>query len=149
MSDGEPNAALRLENFLPYRLMITAHFVSVALSRIYGDRHNLSISEWRILATLGEFGGMTAKAVGAYTSMHKTKVSRCVALMEKRRHLSRSRNRDDLREATLSLTAAGQRIYEDLAPLALEFEAKVLSVLDLADREAFYRALEKIKAEVT
>ena len=50
---------------------------------------------------------MTAKAIGAHTHMHKTKVSRAVALLEKRM-LARRANRDDMREAFLSLTAAGR-----------------------------------------
>ena len=40
--------------------------------------------------------------------MQKTKVSRAVAQLEKRRLLVRRANRDDMREAFLSLTAAGR-----------------------------------------
>ena len=64
---------------------------------------------------------MTGKEIGAHSHMHKTKVSRAVALLERRKLLARKANRADLREAFLSLTPAGRAIYEDLAPIALEF----------------------------
>jgi DNA-binding MarR family transcriptional regulator len=140
-------AVLKLDTFLPYRLTTTAHFVSVALSRIYANQ-GLSIPEWRILSTLCEFGTMTARDVCGRTLMHKTKVSRCVVLMEKRRLLSRSRNRTDLREIPLSASATGRRLYEEVVPRALEFEAKVLAALGPTERDAFYVALEKIKTQV-
>ena len=38
-----------------------------------------------MLVTLGQFGAMTAKAIGAHSHMHKTKVSRAVALLERRK----------------------------------------------------------------
>ena len=70
------------------------------------------------VVTLGQHGVMTAKAIGAHTHMHKTKVSRAVALLEKRRLLARRANRDDMREAFLSLTASGRTMYEEVAPHA-------------------------------
>ncbi len=102
--------------------------------------------EWRVLVTLGQYGVMTAKAVGAHTHMHKTKVSRAVTLMERRRLLARRANREDMREAFLSLTAAGRAMYEEVAPHALDFARRLTDILTPADREAFDRALEQLTA---
>src|SRR3954447_15046532 len=113
-------APLRLEQFLPYRLNVVASFVSQALSRIYAERYGIGIPEWRVLVTLGQFVTMTGKAVGAHSHMHKTKVSRAVALLEQRNLLTRRANEADMRESLLSLTPAGRAIYEELAPGALE-----------------------------
>ena len=79
------HVALKLEEFLPYRLNVCASLVSHALSRIYADRYRIGVPEWRVLVTLGQFGAMTAKAIGAHSHMHKTKVSRAVALLERRK----------------------------------------------------------------
>src|SRR5262245_29471419 len=95
---------LKLEEFLPYRLNVCAALVSQALSRIYADRYRIGVPEWRVLVTLGQFGAMTAKAIGAHSHMHKTKVSRAVASLESRKLINRRVNRADLREAFLSLT---------------------------------------------
>ena len=71
--------------FLPYRLNVAASLVSQALSSIYAERYGIGVPEWRVLVTLGEFGIMTGKAIGEHSHMHKTKVSRAVALLEKRK----------------------------------------------------------------
>jgi DNA-binding MarR family transcriptional regulator len=137
-------APLKLEQFLPYRLNVVASLVSQALSRVYAKRYRIGIPEWRVLVTLGQFGVMTGKAIGAHTHMHKTKVSRAVALLEKRKLLVRRVNRADMRESFLSLTANGRAIYEELAPHALDFARRLTDILTPSDREAFNRALQQI-----
>ncbi len=136
--------ALRLEEFLPYRLNVAAGLVSQALARVYADRHRFSLPEWRVLVTLGQYGLMTAKAIGAHSHMHKTKVSRAVALLERRKLVTRRANRADLREAFLSLTPAGRDIYSELAPIALDFAHQLMGAVDSADRPALDRALTKL-----
>ena len=139
-------APLKLENFLPYQLNVVASLVSQALSRVYSRRYGIGVPEWRVLVTLGQYEAMTAKAIGAHTHMHKTKVSRAVALMERRRLLARRTNRDDMREAFLSLTAAGRAMYEEVAPYALDFARRLTEILTPADRDAFNRALSQLTA---
>ncbi len=134
-------APLKLEEFLPYRLNVLANLVSQALSRIYADRYGIGVPEWRVLVTLGQYGMMTGKAVGAHSHMHKTKVSRAVALLEKGKMVARRANRADLRESFLSLTPAGRAIYEDLAPIALDFAKRLSEGIAPADRAAFERAI--------
>jgi len=76
--------------------------------------------------------------------MHKTKVSRAVALLEKRKLVVRKTNRADMRESFLSLTGPGRAIYEELAPHALDFARRLTDILTSSDREAFNRALQQI-----
>ena len=143
-SGSARGAALKLEDFLPYQLNLVATLTSQALSRIYAERYKFGIPEWRILVTLGQFGTMTGKAIGLHSHMHKTKVSRAVAFLERRKLVTRKANRDDLRESILSLTPAGQAIYDDLAPAALTFAHQLASAIDPTDRPAFDRALKRI-----
>src|SRR6201987_298353 len=91
-TDGAP---LKLEQFLPYQLNVVASLVSLALSSVYARRYRIGVPEWRVLVTLGQYGVMTAKAIGAHSHMHKTKVSRAVALLEKRKLVARRSNRED------------------------------------------------------
>jgi DNA-binding MarR family transcriptional regulator len=142
----DEQAPLKLEQFLPYQLNLIASLVSQALSRVYTRRYGIGVPEWRVLVTLGQYPMMTAKAIGAHTHMHKTKVSRAVALLEKRRLLGRRANRDDKREAFLSLTGAGRTMYEEVAPHALDFANRLTEILTPADREAFNRALKQLTA---
>jgi DNA-binding MarR family transcriptional regulator len=136
--------ALRLEDFLPYLLNVVANLVSQALSRIYAERYGIGVPEWRVLVTLGQYGVMTGKQIGAHGHMHKTKVSRAVAALEKRRLLTRRSNPADMRESFLSLTPAGRAVYEDLVPDAIEFARRLTAAIDPADRAAFDRALRQL-----
>ena len=137
-------APLKLETFLPYRLNVVASLVSQALSRIYSERYGIGVPEWRLLVTLGQYGTMTGKAVGAHSHMHKTKVSRAVALLEKRKLVARRLNREDMREAFLSLTPTGRAVYEELAPIALDFTKHLTEAIAPADRAAFDRAIDNL-----
>ena len=135
---------LELYQFLPYRLNLCSSLVTQALSRIYAERYRIGVPEWRVLVTLGEFGMMTAKAIGAHSHMHKTKVSRAVALLERRKLISRKANRADLREAFLSLTPAGREVYDELAPAALDVVRQLMETMDPSERAALDRALSKL-----
>jgi DNA-binding MarR family transcriptional regulator len=137
-------APLRLDDFLPYQLNVAASLVSQALSRLYAERYGIGVPEWRVLVTLGEFETMTGKAIGEHSHMHKTKVSRAVALLEKRKLVVRRVNRADLRESFLSLTPEGRAIYDDLAPSAMAFARSLTDTIEPADREAFARALKRL-----
>jgi DNA-binding MarR family transcriptional regulator len=139
-----PDAPLRLDDFLPYQLNVAASLVSQALSKIYAERYGIGVPEWRVLVTLGQFESMTGKAIGAHSHMHKTKVSRAVALLEKRKWLMRRVNRSDLRESFLSLTPEGRAIYDELAPGAVAFARDIVEAVDPADRAAFARALQQV-----
>jgi DNA-binding MarR family transcriptional regulator len=148
-ADGPPatasdDAPLKLEQFLPYQLNVVASLVSQALSRVYAQRYRIGVPDWRVMVTLGQYGVMTGKQIGAHTHMHKTKVSRAVALLEKRKLLIRRANRADMRESFLSLTPAGRTMYEEVAPHALDFARKLTEILTPDDREAFARALQQL-----
>jgi DNA-binding MarR family transcriptional regulator len=140
---GEP-APLRLEEYLPHQFNVVASLASRAVSRIYAQRYGFGIPEWRVLVTLGQNRVMTGKAIGAHTHMHKTKVSRAVALLEKRKLLVRRTNRADMRESFLSLTAPGRAVYEELAPHALDVARQLTDSLAPGEREVFLHALKRI-----
>jgi DNA-binding MarR family transcriptional regulator len=135
---------LDLERFLPYRLDILAESVSLSLSRIYKDKYGLGVPEWRVLAHLGQYAPITAKAIGVHSRMHKTKVSRAVAALEELGLLARSGNDEDRREALLSLTAKGKAAYDDLAPKAADFARHLLDDLSATERRVLEHAIDRL-----
>nr|WP_201832623.1 MarR family transcriptional regulator [Microvirga zambiensis] len=139
-------ADLELETFLPYRLNRIAAAVSQDFRSVYGPHHDLTIPEWRVLATLGQSERISAKEIGRHSSMHKTKVSRAVRALEERRWLTRRESEEDRREEILSLTAQGRKVYKDIVPKALAFEKQILDRLgpEAEDLHAALRQLETI-----
>ena len=136
---------IELEHFLPYRMNRIATAVSRRFRRVYGDRIGLSIPEWRVLATLGQYGTSTAKDIGRHSDMHKTKVSRAVAELERRRWLKRQTNLDDRREELLTLTAEGRRTYANLVPGMLALERELLGGLGPDTTEGLMAALQNLE----
>lgn len=124
-----------LATFLPYRLNVLATVVSSGLARIYSERFEISIPEWRILATVGEFTRITAKDIGLHSEMGKVKVSRAASALEKRGYIARETNSDDAREMFLTLTPKGQNIYDEIVPLALDYAGRLADDLS-SDEQA-------------
>jgi DNA-binding MarR family transcriptional regulator len=136
---------LELESFLPYRLYHLADLVSREFSKIYKDRVGLTRPEWRILAGLGQHGTLTATALGQQSSMHKTKVSRAVAELERRRWLIRRQDQNDRRIEHLTLTKTGMAAYREMTPFAKAFERRLSDALGPAHFAAFDDGLEKLE----
>lgn len=136
---------LSLEEFLPYRLNRLADAVSRDFSRLYRDRFGLTRPEWRLLATLGQYGTMTATAIGQHSAMHKTKVSRAVTALEERRWLRRRPDATDRRVEHLTLTKAGEDAYRELVPLAREFETRILEQMRPAEKSAIISGLAALE----
>ena len=136
--------ALHLERFLPYRLNVVGTLGGRALGRIYGEHFGIGIPEWRVIAQLGEFGSLTSRAIGEMSQMHKTKVSRAVAELESRGLVSRTANRQDRRESFVALTPAGLRVYAQIVPLALAFEARWIEGIAPDELKVFERVLSTL-----
>ncbi|MEM6463790.1 MAG: MarR family winged helix-turn-helix transcriptional regulator [Pseudomonadota bacterium] len=142
--DREDNMALALEAFIPYKLNRAAELVSRRFAVIYKDHAGLTRPEWRTLATLGQYGTMTATAIGAHSSMHKTKVSRAVQSLEQRNWLKRTTDEKDRRVEHLALTREGERNYRALAKLAHAFESGLKDMLGTRDFDALQRGLASV-----
>lgn len=136
---------LRLDDFLPYRLNRIAEAVSRDFSRLYRERYDLTRPEWRVLATLGQFPTMTATGIGAHSSMHKTKVSRAVAELDRRGWLTRKPDIEDRRVEHLALTKVGRGVYREMVPIAKAFEKRLSSAMGAARFAEFHFGLERLE----
>ncbi|MER8696643.1 MarR family transcriptional regulator [Mesorhizobium opportunistum] len=137
---------LELESFLPYRLYRLADAVSREFSGVYKDSHGLTRPEWRTLSGLGQHGRMTATELGEQSAMHKTKVSRAVAELERRRWLTRTPDGNDRRVEHLTLTRAGLAAYREMVPLAKAFERELLARLSASERTAIVSGVAALES---
>lgn len=143
---------LRLDEYLPYRLSVAANAVSQLIARAYVDRFGLSVPQWRLLAVLAEDGPLTQQALCGRTVMDKVTVMRAARGLQQRKLVRRLPNAEDGRSHRLLLTAAGERMYADVAPVALEYEATLLKGLDrmqVHQLESWLRSLQDTAAALT
>ncbi len=136
---------LELEDFLPYRFHVLAELLSRSLSLTYQDRFGISVAEWRILAILGRESPLSAGDVGRRTHMEKPRVSRALGRMQETGLLVRRVDRHDHRVAILRLSRRGQDLYRRLAPLALDWERRLLRELDDQDRARLDDLLDRLQ----
>jgi DNA-binding MarR family transcriptional regulator len=135
---------LILENFLPYRLSITSHTVSTNIARIYEKRFGVSIPEWRVIAVLGQYPGLSAVEVADRTLMDKVAVSRAVTKLIKNGRIDREFADADRRRSILNLSEEGMNVHNEIAPLALEFEQQLVQDISEDDYEKFNSVLEQL-----
>ena len=136
-----------LERFLPYRLAVLASSVSRALGDVYGSRFNLTIPEWRVIANLGHAGALYAGELSELSNMDKPKVTRAIQSLEAAGHLLRIVDTDDRRQARLSLTKKGKRLFSNIAELAVEWEVELLRPLDANERKMLTQVLDKLSVQ--
>jgi DNA-binding MarR family transcriptional regulator len=137
---------LVLDRFLPYRLSVAANAVSTRISNSYRKRFGLKVAEWRLIAILAETPRQTPVMLGARTRMDKITVSRAAAALLERGLLVADDNPGDGRSHFLSLTASGQALYGQIAPLALETEANLLAGITRSERDTLEKLLRKVEA---
>jgi DNA-binding MarR family transcriptional regulator len=135
---------LELDRFLPYRLSVLTNTISAAIATQYAERFDLSITEWRVLAILGRYPGISANEVAERAAMDKVAVSRAVASLLKSARLKRAIDGSDRRRSMLSLSAKGQKVYDQVAPLAKRHEERLLAHLSAEECLWLDRIIDKL-----
>ena len=138
------HAPLELEHFLPYRLSILSNTISQAIADDYQRRYDISVTEWRVMAVLARFDGLSAREVAERTAMDKVAVSRALARLVEAGRVSREIHDNDKRRSVLGLTEAGWAMHDEVAPMARAREREVLAKLDAEERAWLERILDKL-----
>lgn len=139
------HASLELDRFLPYRLSVLSNRISQDIAGLYGERFALNVTEWRILAVLGRYPDLSAGEVAERTAMDKVAVSRAVTSLLASGRLKRRTHGHDRRRSVLALSAKGYRVYDEVAPLALAYEQRLLEGLRTDERAALDRLLTRME----
>lgn len=136
-----------LEAFLPYRLSLLSNTVSQGISAAYRKPFDLSVTEWRVIAILGRFPGLTASEVTARGAMDKVAVSRAVSNLLERGLVEREEQQDDRRRMPLCLTVEkGVPLFSAVVPQALAYERRLLAGLseeEVRQLDALLRKLQR------
>ncbi len=138
---------LILEEFLPYRLSVLSHTISTTIAKTYEKRFGISIPEWRVIAILGRFPGLSAVEVADRTMMDKVAVSRAVTKLIKNGRIHREFADADRRRSILNLSEEGRQVHDEVAPLALAFERDLLQGIDEEELKAFNTVVERLLAK--
>lgn len=142
----EANNELILEEFLPYRLAILSHTVSSLIARVYDKRFGLTIPEWRVIAIVGRFPGLSAVEVAERTMLDKVAISRAVTKLIKANRIDRQFADADRRRSILTLSEEGRKVHNEVAPFALKMEQDLLQGLNDEQIQILNTAIERLLA---
>jgi DNA-binding MarR family transcriptional regulator len=143
-ADGE--LGLRLEAYLPYRLSVASNVISGLIARTYQARFGLTIPQWRLICVLAENGRMTQGQIVGRTFMDKVTVSRAAQGLAVRGLVDRTEHHADGRSHMLTLTLEGRRLFAEVAPMALAYEAALVSGLAPEEVTLLRRLLGRLQS---
>ena len=89
--------------------MLSNRISSAIALRVLGTRFALTVTEWRVMAVLGRYPGLSANQVSQRTAMDKVAVSRAVARLLEAGRLERAFDDDDRRRSVLRPVRGGLR----------------------------------------
>lgn len=144
--ENETEKELILEDFLPYQLAILSHTVSSLIARVYDKRFGLTIPEWRVIAIVGRFPGLSAVEVAERTMLDKVAVSRAVTKLIKAGRIDREFADADRRRSILTLSDEGRKVHDEIAPLAMGMEDDLLHGLSEEQISMLNMVIERLLA---
>jgi len=143
-ADKSGTDALHLDRFVPYRLSVLTNVVSMSIASTYEREFGLTIPQWRVVAVLARYPNLSAIEVAERTAMDKVAVSRAVQGLLAARRLVRGFDKDDRRKSVLRLSTAGHAVYTRVAPLALDYEKRLLQSLSATERRTLDRLISRL-----
>ena len=137
---------LDLDHFLPYLLSVTSNRVSGRIARAYDALFGLTIPEWRLVTLIAEHAPITQAQLCERSRMDKVTVSRAAIALTARELLGRTPNVSDRRSHHLRLSAAGERLYAQVAPQAVALERRIFGRFTTDELAQFTDMLRRIDA---
>lgn len=143
---AEKSETLLLADFLPYRLSVLSNRISRSIADRYEERFQLTLPEWRVMAVLGEEPDLSAGQVADRTAMDKVAVSRAVNKLLEAGRIERHFSNEDRRRSVIALSGEGQKIYHEIIPIALGYEAKLLEHISEEEKLQLDSLITKLNA---
>ncbi len=139
-------SSIELIDFFPYQLSVVANRVSQSIAKIFKEKFDLQIPEWRILVTLYSVDEMSFTDVTDKTSMDKTRVSRAQRRMIDLGLIEAAIDKEDKRKVNLSLTEKGREICREIIPEAKARDAWLQEVITPEEQKQLEGIMAKLFA---
>ncbi len=111
--------------------------------------YGLSLTEWRVCASLLHTPNQTLSELSVYTSADISALSRLIDRLAAAELLRREKCGNDGRAVRIELTALGLDLTEQLVPLAQHFEAVALSDFSASEVKVLRAMLLRLYANAT
>ena len=137
----------RLDELLNFRLHMLQAVSGAPIVRLLEGRHGITRSQWRLLALLADRGPLSPSHLAEQGQLDRARTSRAIGMLVNKKLALREALVTDPRRARVSLTQAGQQLYETVFPQIADINAQLVSALDDATVEALALAIEQLKTK--
>ncbi len=139
-----------LNDYIPCQLATLTQSIMRSVAALFEDRYGISLPEWKVLAIIRDKPSLSAVAVSRLAQMDTVAVSRAVTKLLDRDLVIRALDSEDRRRSVLNVSAEGQELHDQIAPLARKLEASLLEALTEEEQRVFAKAIRVLnsRAEV-
>jgi DNA-binding MarR family transcriptional regulator len=137
-----------LESLITYRLTRIADTLVRAASHVYRAQHDVTLTELRLLATIGRHQPLAVNEASRLTGIDKAWVSRSLAALVKRKLVVRQPHPSDSRIVLLSLTHMGKTKVQRIVPMAEARNERLLAALSERKKAILNETLDHLQAQV-
>jgi len=142
IADPERDARVRtLEDLVAVRVVRISEVLARLATQTIEARVGLRNTDLRLMNLLDGFQGVTVNEIARRAHVDKAWVSRSLRDLEKAGLVTRRSNNKDSRLTVVDLSAKGRALLDQVRPLALAREARLL---DGIDSHAFKASLERL-----
>jgi len=137
-----------IRDLLSFKVHRVANLLSRGAELRYRREFGVSLWEWRTIAFLGRSDEpMSLVQLAQAAGVDKGQMSRVVTGLAKRKLVLREAHPGDGRGVRLSLSKAGERLYQGLMRSAAERDATFRGCLSQKEHEVFDRVLAKLAGQ--
>ncbi len=140
--------AFNLSDFLPYRLAVLSERISKRISRVYGEKYDLSLPEWRVIVHLSRCHRVSVREIHNCVNLEKPRVSRAVSRLEAAGLVVKEAGATDHRLVEISLTPTGWEVLDGIVPEAQAVEARLLGSLSDEEQAVLIALMERLHDEL-
>lgn len=137
----------RLDELLNFRLHMLQALSGAPIVRLLEGRHGITRREWRLLALLADRGPLSPSDLATQGQLDRARTSRSIGVLVEKKLALREALVADPRRAKVSLTPAGQRLYDQLFPLIADINMQLVSALDDATLDVLDNALARLRTK--
>lgn len=148
VTDTPSERLASVDDLLLYRMGQFTAVAGAMVVRLCEGGYGITRREWGVIARLhAEPQGLLPSVLAERMQRDRARTSRALSSLLAKGLVQRVALPSDRRSAHVSLTPAGQALYAELMPQVQAINARILAVLDPAQKQAFDEALARLRAQ--
>jgi len=132
------------DDLLNYQLKRLVTLGGAPAIRLCEGRYGIARTEWRLIAALVESGPLSPMALAERARMEAGRTSQTLAKLRTKGFVQREPDPAHHKRVIVTVTAAGQRLYQELWPQLAEINRRLVAALDDGEACVLETCLKKL-----